>query len=1058
MKNMIHQVKRSAGRLLLLAGALVAGMATAADIEPVTCKWISGAVGDWSDSTKWVDGIVPRNGDILSFDGGATASNDLGLNRATQLVKTGSGTATLTGLPSDMVIDSFSLAGGTLILRWINDTPSSTPISASSALVGTLDLGGGALNDSTSIVSDGGAVTIKNGQYSMSADFPDSIWNCTIGEGATLNVSGRLYAGLVQKKYLTLENGSVVNFTGTGTSILGSWYSSRAIYVALSGGSVLNHANGDFWAGCSGVGEVVCDNATLNLGQRELCCTRPSDNTKKGKDNGFATFDFSNGSVFRVGTVRYGYEGHTDGTFDLTVDSGSTMYVGTIEAVGDTAANILFDNATVVPMADGVLFKDHPDCTAARIHVNAGGLTIANSNSKSVTLDARMDGEGVLTFQADGCAVTVNKPILCGSVVLENPGSVGLTCDNAFGADMVVTLRYTETPVAGQVVTWTTRPEQTVFKLTGDAARGYELEEVESGLLIKATGAQPAADAYWTGAGEDPSVMTDRANWELRDAQGAVMAQGYINEGTTCHFTGGTLPFDLDDAFSCQILRIEGNAVLEADRDWTATTVPFCMTAGATVDLNGHTMALSTPQNIAGASFSFVGASGAIVFDVNAGKTNEVAGLSLSAPAELVKRGAGTLRLVDLAGQPVLRQEEGMTLLAWTGEPPADPFAKTPVNVVKGTLALGGAAQSFSAGMGEIFQNGTVLLDGVYTTSNARWSWPSADDVYTIGAGAEVHSAGEWTQMNKYCPQFYVKDGGIFSYESTALCKLGWRYSNRKGKIYLQNGGVWQMDKADLGVGISGYGYLYVQGGSLFDAPLRNICLDAKYEGGSDADVGYGYMEVVGGSQVNVKKLLFGQDGYEHGEVEFVAKGNSLLCLEYMGPDGTAVLAGGLKVSFEGATIVPMADTTLESPLLSDGQDYDEARFHVNGAGLCVSNVNEKSLAFDAKFDGTGPFEVKAFQKDIALASTLAVQNVVLTDVRRMTLAEGAQLSVDGGSVRLNYTAGRPVRFGRVISWEPGSQPTGVTFELDDVTSQQYTLQVGPDGVYIGNGFLLILR
>lgn len=1032
-----------------------------------TCTWIDGAAGTWGEAAKWVEGVVPGDGDSLSFGATTGAMDDLQLTTLAAIAKTGTGAVTLLDLPGALAIGKLSMAGGTFTLRWRDDTPPETPIPATSAFVGTVDLGGAALKDSTSIASSGGAVTLKNGRYAMTGDFPDNAWNCTVDEGATLDVSGRIYAGLAAKtwRYLTVKNGGAINFTGTGTSVLGTWYNTRWINVSLSGGSAFNHVNGDVWAGASGIGVVTCDNSAFDLGEKTLRCTRPSDNTGKAKNNGTARVTLTNHAVLRAKQITYGNpsatgtgtEGRTDGEFTFKASSGTTIYVASIEGQSNVSnANMTFDDATIVPLelANAALLKDHDERTTAAVHIAAGGLTIANSNEVDIVLAARIDGAGALLVKANSCLVSVERPIACAAVTVENPGRIDLDCEGAISTGRQVTLLYTEVPTIGQVVSWETRPEGVVFTLAGDAAGGYELEESENGIVVKATGARPAVNAYWRGTGEDPSNMLDLANWELRDAADAVMTQGYIDGSTTCHFQSGALAFDLNAAFTCRILYIEGEAVLDADLDWTAA-VPFQVTEGASVDLNGHTLALSSLQNIPGVKSTFTGESGGVVFDVAAGKTNEVVGLNLVNPAVLTKRGSGTLRLVDLAGQPVLKQEAGTTLLAWTGEPAVNPFATTPVNAVLGTLSLGGATQTFAAGMGTIFQNGTVLLDGNYTTSNARWSWPSANDVYTVGAGAEVHSAGEWYQMNKQCPQFYVKDGGVFSYESTALCKLGWRYTTRNGKIYLQNGGVWRMNKADLGVGISGNGYLYVQSGSLFDAPTRSIYLDAWYIA---SDVGYGYMEVVGGSRVNVKKLLFGQDGHAQGNVRFIAKEDSLLCLEYMGPDGTATLPSGLNVTLEGVTIVPMSDTTPESPLLSDGQDYDTAKFHVNGAGLCVSNVNEKTLAFDAKFDGAGPFAVKAFRQDIALASTLACTNVVLTDMRTMTLSEGAQLSLDGGTVRLNYSNGRPVRCGKVISWTPDTQPTDVAFELDEVTHRQFLLEVKRDGVYIASGLVLYLR
>ena len=1040
--------------------ALFVGVVCAED--PQTWSWIDGVAGNWSDAANWAEGGVPANGDALSFGATTGAVDDLtGLTSIASLAKTGAGAVTLANLPSSLAIGKLTMAGGTLNLQWQDNTPPETAIPASTALIGTLDLGGASLTDSASIAASSGAVTLKNGTYQMKASFPDSAWNCTVAEGATLNVTGTIYAGQPAKqwKYLTVKDGGVINFTGTEKSVLGTWYNTRWINVSLSNGSLFCHTNGQVWAGCSGWGQVTCDNSTFTVGNQEMYCTRISDNlTKDGKNyNGTTKFTFTNGSVFRAGKIHYGYAEKTDGTFTLSLQSGSTLYVGSIVGEGVTSANITFDSSTVVPTAAGVLFQDYASDTATRMHVTAGGLTIDNQNQLPLQFDARMDGAGTLTVKAHGSTVEINKPITCAQLVLDQPMSVALA-DDVLPAGKTVQLCFNEPATPGKVVTWTTRPANVSFALTGTHAGEYELTEEDDGIELKEKDAVAAAVAIWTGSAGDANLATT-ANWLLQDAAGATLTRGYINGDTVCQIPDGAVAtFDTTLPFICGAFIIQGTVTLDADHNWSQLSVPLTIDSGATLDLSGHALTVVCVEGQSNA-LSTIGGTGSLVFNVPANETQTLAAVAVQGPVVLNKAGAGKLVATDLGGQPVLKQDAGEVALAWTGEPPTNPFATTPVNPVKGTLSLGGANQTFAAGIKTILQNGTVLLDGVYTTSNARWDWPSANEIYTIGAGAEVHSAGEWYHMNKQCPEFHVKDGGIFSYESTTLCKLGYRYNTRNGKIFLENGGVWRMDKANLAVGVSGNGYLYVRSGSLFDAPARSIYLDAYYcASGSTPDSGYGYMEVTGGSRVNVKKLLFGQTGYDHGKAALLAKEDSLFCLEYMGPDGTATLKSGLSVTFEGATVVPMIETSLAAPLLSDGQDYADAKYHVNGNGLCISNANEVAVCVDARMDGTGPFTIKAFRQDVTIAASNACASVVFQDARTVTLANEAQFVGENAEVTLVYSTGRPVKYGQVMSWSPTNPPVNVMFALDEVTARKVLLEVRPNGVFLASGLTVFLR
>ncbi len=185
------------------------------------------------------------------------------------------------------------------------------------------------------------------------------------------------------------------------------------------------------------------------------------------------------------------------------------------------------------------------------------------------------------------------------------------------------------------VVAWDTIPLTTTFVLDDVTAVNWRAIAGAEGVTLVAKGPRDIEFAEWTGAaGNGPA--TDPGNWTCYDFDGLEVEGAVPNATTTIRVTGTTtLPYPTGVAWGR--LMLVGNVTLGANCDWREFGIVE-IPAGVTVNLNGHTLKLSSFRG----DGTVNGASGELHIDVAEGKTVTNSSVILDGGITLVKDGAGT--------------------------------------------------------------------------------------------------------------------------------------------------------------------------------------------------------------------------------------------------------------------------------------------------------------------------------------------------------------------------------------------------------------------------------
>lgn len=185
------------------------------------------------------------------------------------------------------------------------------------------------------------------------------------------------------------------------------------------------------------------------------------------------------------------------------------------------------------------------------------------------------------------------------------------------------------------VVAWDVIPSTTTFALDDTTVVNWRAIAGAEGVTLVAKGPRDIEFAEWTGAAGN-GLATDPGNWTCYDFDG-LEVEGAVPHATTTIRVTGTTTLPYPTGVSWGRLLLVGNVTLGANCDWRAFGIVE-IPAGVTVNLNGHTLKLSSFRG----DGTVNGASGELHIDVAEGKTVTNSSLLLDGGITLVKDGAGT--------------------------------------------------------------------------------------------------------------------------------------------------------------------------------------------------------------------------------------------------------------------------------------------------------------------------------------------------------------------------------------------------------------------------------
>lgn len=184
-----------------------------------------------------------------------------------------------------------------------------------------------------------------------------------------------------------------------------------------------------------------------------------------------------------------------------------------------------------------------------------------------------------------------------------------------------------------------------IFDKTSANGANPLVQVVENGdgshsLVLSLDGANDAVSAHWTGAVDNDCTKAE--NWLCTNAAGdaitAVPGWGtavYIDDGA-CNFNvpvGTTFPHG---KFS-----LASSITLSADCDWRGLDVAAESLAGTTIDVNGHTLYLSSSVDLTAGTITSGASDGSLHIEVPASTSIVNTGLALTGSLQFVKEGEG---------------------------------------------------------------------------------------------------------------------------------------------------------------------------------------------------------------------------------------------------------------------------------------------------------------------------------------------------------------------------------------------------------------------------------
>lgn len=203
---------------------------------------------------------------------------------------------------------------------------------------------------------------------------------------------------------------------------------------------------------------------------------------------------------------------------------------------------------------------------------------------------------------------------------------------------------------------------------------GASVTNVLDVTYVSASSGPSGAVAHWTGRANDGSVANP-GNWAFTNSLG--MAENSAPDANTAVFFSGMFSAQIPagSSFACKSVTLLENARLAGDCDWSG--LPSSVPVAGVVDLYGHQLLVSTMDGYAGVVDSSSRGGGVIAVNVDAEAGQSVAGSGAFDSAKvpdgidrkIVKTGAGTLVLDELAAIDFVDAQAGQTTLVYDPKP-----------------------------------------------------------------------------------------------------------------------------------------------------------------------------------------------------------------------------------------------------------------------------------------------------------------------------------------------------------------------------------------------------
>lgn len=397
--------------LILAASSLLAVSSTKAQDQNGT--WLGDSAGDWTDSTKWTDGLIANGADFT-----ATFGNVITVARTITL----NGDRTIGNITASDTNQNYTLTGNTLTLDRTSDVPTINVVSNRDLTIesiiagddGVQKSGGGILSLKGTNTFSGGLVikagTVRNNNAGTGGNFLGT-GVVTIGDAAGTGAAVALSFIGSSGTFIPTNPISVVG-TGNATISIGGW--NQTLNSPITLGRNLNvvssNAGGSnltFGGGVTGTGNLVLQSNANTAANSSKILFQTS------------TIDMT-GSITNSGT-------------------GSTTTVGNIDTtisavIGTNVTGVTQNSANSRLILSGLnTFTANISVTAGSLHASvsnttnnptAGALGNAQATGRTVTVGAG----AILNFTAanvmGGGASTPKLKLIANGGTIRNTGNI----------------------------------------------------------------------------------------------------------------------------------------------------------------------------------------------------------------------------------------------------------------------------------------------------------------------------------------------------------------------------------------------------------------------------------------------------------------------------------------------------------------------------------------------------------------------------------------------------------------------------------------------------------
>lgn len=382
----IHPVLNIRRRAITASAAVILTMGQA--LSQTTQIWTAGGSGALGDSTRYVSGVAPVNGDSVSSDGTGSV---IGFDS----------TSTVTSL----VALNLNLSSGASVFNQTSGTLS----------LGTLGFGGGGGSRNPTYNVDGGTLNIStafswgngtNARFNQSA----GIVNYTGGSLSIGVASGA-------RGHITMTGGTFNASSVTQVNLGNTGSGNGQAYVNLSGDSIFNATSSTFVVGQFGA--ATGTNSFANLTLAGTSALNASVLVVGGNNAGSAVFGVINlnGGTISAGSIRKG---------NSTIASSITQNVlhangGTVKAITHANNTNYFQNLFVDIQSGGLNFDTNGnDVGIANDMSGDGGFT--KKGAGTLTFSGTNTYSGLTTVEA---GTLINNGSMTGSITVGMAGTLG---------------------------------------------------------------------------------------------------------------------------------------------------------------------------------------------------------------------------------------------------------------------------------------------------------------------------------------------------------------------------------------------------------------------------------------------------------------------------------------------------------------------------------------------------------------------------------------------------------------------------------------------------------